>query len=231
MKWFWYASPQTFYPLAGHIARWCAVAAAILAAAGLYVGLFVAPTDAQQGEAYRIIFIHVPAAWMSMFIYVVMAFWAALGLALNTRLSGMMAAALAPTGALFTFIALWTGSLWGRPTWGTYWVWDARLTSELVLLFLYLGFIALQAAIDDPRRADRAGAVLAIVGVVNIPIIHYSVVWWNTLHQGASVSVTRAPTMAATMLTGMLLMALAFWMYSIAVSLWRVRCIIRERGA
>jgi heme exporter protein C len=231
MKWFWYASPQTFYPVAGHIARWCAVAAALLAAAGLYVGFFVAPTDAQQGEAYRIIFIHVPAAWMSMFLYVVMAFWAALGLALNTRLSGMMASALAPTGALFTFIALWTGSLWGRPTWGTYWVWDARLTSELVLLFLYLGFMALQAAIDDPRRADRAGAVLAIVGVVNIPIIHYSVVWWNTLHQGASVSVTRAPTMAATMLTGMLLMALAFWMYSIAVSLVRVRCIIRERGS
>jgi len=231
MKWFWYASPQTFYPVAGTIARWCAAAAALLAAAGLYVGLFVAPTDAQQGEAYRIIFIHVPAAWMSMFLYVVMAFWAALGLALNTRLSGMMASALAPTGALFTFIALWTGSLWGRPTWGTYWVWDARLTSELVLLFLYLGFMALQAAIDDPRRADRAGAVLAIVGVVNIPIIHYSVVWWNTLHQGASVSVTRAPTMAATMLTGMLLMALAFWMYSIAVSVVRVRCIIRERGS
>jgi len=231
MKWFWYASPQTFYPVAGHIARWCAAAAALLAAAGLYVGFFVAPTDAQQGEAYRIIFIHVPAAWMSMFLYVVMALWAALGLELNTRLSGMMASALAPTGALFTFIALWTGSLWGRPTWGTYWVWDARLTSELVLLFLYLGFMALQAAIDDPRRADRAGAVLAIVGVVNIPIIHYSVVWWNTLHQGASVSVTRAPTMAATMLTGMLLMALAFWMYSIAVSLVRVRCIIRERGS
>jgi len=230
MKWFWYASPQTFYPLAGSIARWAAVVAALLAAAGLYIGFFVAPTDAQQGEAYRIIFIHVPAAWMSMFIYVVMACWAALGLALNTRLSGMMASALAPTGALFTFIALWTGSLWGRPTWGTYWVWDARLTSELVLLFLYLGFMALQAAIDDPRRADRAGALLAIVGVVNIPIIHYSVVWWNTLHQGASVSVTRAPTMAATMLTGMLLMALAFWAYSIAVSMVRVRCIIRERG-
>ena len=229
MKWFWYASPQTFYPLAGTIARWSAVAAALFAAAGLYIGFFVAPTDAQQGEVYRIIFIHVPAAWMSMFIYVVMAFWAALGLALNTRLSGMMASALAPTGALFTFIALWTGSLWGRPTWGTYWVWDARLTSELVLLFLYLGFMALQAAIDDPRRAERAGALLAIVGVVNIPIIHYSVVWWNTLHQGASVSVTRAPTMAAAMLTGMLLMALAFWMYSIAVSMVRVRCLIRER--
>ena len=178
-------------------------------AGGLYIGFFVAPTDAQQGEAYRIIFIHVPAAWMSMFIYVVMAFWAAVGLALNTRL-GMMAAALAPTGALFTFIALWTGALWGRPTWGTYWVWgDARLMSELILLFLYFGVMALRAAIDDPRRADRAAAVLAIVGVVNIPIIYYSVQWWNTLHQGASVSLTAAPKMAATMLTGMLIMALA----------------------
>jgi heme exporter protein C len=171
----------------------------------------------------------VPAAWMSMFIYLVMAFWAALGLAFNTRLSGMMATALAPTGALFTFIALWTGSLWGRPTWGTYWVWDARLTSELVLLFLYLGFIALQAAIDDPRRAERAGALLAIVGVVNIPIIHYSVVWWNTLHQGASVSVTKGASMQSQMLIAMLIMTLAFWMYAIAVSLVRVRCIIRER--
>jgi heme exporter protein C len=230
MNWFWYASPQTFYPLAGRMAPWFAVAAALLAAAGLYLGFFVAPTDAQQGEVYRIIFIHVPAAWLSMFIYVVMAFWAALGLAFNTRLSGMMASALAPTGALFTFIALWTGSLWGRPTWGTYWVWDARLTSELVLLFLYLGFIALQAAIDDPRRADRAGALLAIVGVVNIPIIHYSVVWWNTLHQGASVSVSRGASMQSQMLLAMLVMALAFWMYSIAVTLVRVRCIIRERG-
>jgi len=229
MKWFWYASPETFYPLAGKIARGCGIAAAVLMLAGLYVGFLVAPTDAQQGEAYRIIFIHVPAAWMSMFLYVVMAFWAALGLAFNTRLSGMMASALAPTGALFTFIALWTGALWGRPTWGAYWVWDARLTSELILLFLYLGFMALQAAIDDPRRADRAGALLAIVGVVNIPIIYYSVQWWNTLHQGASVSLTRAPSMAATMLTGMVLMALAFWAYSIAAALVRVRCMILER--
>ena len=230
-RWFWYASPQTFYPLAGKMAPVFGIAAALLAAAGLWIGFFVAPTDAQQGEAYRIIFIHVPAAWMSMFIYVVMAFWAALGLAFNTRLSGMMASALAPTGALFTFIALWTGALWGRPTWGTYWVWgDARLMSELILLFLYFGFMALQAAIDDPRRADRAGAVLAIVGVVNIPIIYFSVKWWNTLHQGASVSLTAAPKMAATMLAGMLVMALAFWMYSIAVSLVRLRCIIRERG-
>jgi heme exporter protein C len=228
MKWFWYASPQTFFPLAGTIARWSGAAAALLAAIGLYIGFFVAPTDAQQGEVYRIIFIHVPAAWMSMFLYVVMAFWAALGLALNTRLSAMMAAALAPTGALFTFIALWTGSLWGKPTWGTYWVWDARLTSELILLFLYFGFMALRAAIDDRRRADRAAAVLAIVGVVNVPIIYYSVQWWNTLHQGASISFTRAPSMAATMLAGMIVMALAFWMYSVAVSLVRVRCMIRE---
>src|SRR5512144_2226817 len=147
MHWFWYASPQTFYPLAGTIARICAIAAVALAAAGLYIGLLAAPSDAQQGEAYRIIFIHVPAAWMSMFLYVVMAFWAGLGLAFNTRLSGMLASALAPTGALFTFIALWTGSLWGKPTWGTWWVWDARLTSELILLFLYFGFMALQAAI------------------------------------------------------------------------------------
>jgi heme exporter protein C len=231
MRWFWYASPQTFFPLAGRIARGCGIAAALFAAAGLYIGFFVAPTDAQQGEAYRIIFVHVPAAWMSMFIYLVMASWAAMGLAFNTRLSGMMAAALAPTGALFTFIALWTGSLWGKPTWGTYWVWDARLTSELILLFLYFGFMALHAAIEDPRRADRACAVLALVGVVNVPIIYYSVQWWNTLHQGASVSLTRAPSMAATMLTGMLLMALAFWLYSIAVAMVRVRCIIKEREA
>jgi len=229
-RFFWYASPQTFYPLAGKLVPVFGLAAALLAAAGLWVGFFVAPTDAQQGEAYRIIFIHVPAAWMSMLIYLAMAFWAALGLAFNTRLSGMMATALAPTGALFTFIALWTGSLWGKPTWGTYWVWDARLTSELILLFLYFGFMALQAAIEDPRRADRAGAVLALVGVVNIPIIYFSVQWWNTLHQGASVSLKSAPTMAASMFTGMILMALAFWLYSIAVALVRVRCIIRERG-
>jgi len=229
INWFKYSSPQTFFPLAGKLALWFGALALVACGVGLYIGFFVAPTDAQQGEAYRIIFIHVPAAWMSMFIYVVMASWAALGLAFNTRLSGMMASALAPTGALFTFIALWTGALWGRPTWGAYWVWDARLTSELILLFLYLGFMALQAAIDDPRRADRAGALLAIVGVVNIPIIYYSVQWWNTLHQGASVSLTRAPSMAATMLTGMVLMALAFWAYSIAAALVRVRCMILER--
>jgi heme exporter protein C len=206
-----------------------AALAAILGVAGLYVGFFVAPTDATQGESYRIIFIHVGAAWMSMFIYVIMAFWAGVGLVFNTRLSGMMATALAPTGALFTFIALWSGSLWGKPTWGAWWVWDARLTSELILLFLSFGFIALHAAIEDPRRADRAAGVLALVGVVNVPIIYFSVKWWNTLHQGASVSFTKAPTMAATMFTGMILIALAFWMYSIAVALARVRSIILER--
>jgi heme exporter protein C len=228
---FAFASPQNFYRLAGHWWPVFAVLSAVLTAVGLWIGFFVAPTDAQQGEGYRIIFIHVAASWMSMFIYVVMAFWAGVGLVFNTRLSGMMATALAPTGALFAFLSLWTGALWGKPMWGTYWVWDARLTSELILLFLYAGFMALQAAIDDPRRADRAGAVLALVGVINVPIIYFSVKWWNTLHQGASVSLTRAPSMATTMLWGMLIMALAFWAYSIAVALARVRSIIlvRER--
>lgn len=226
---FWFSSPQTFFPLAGRMTAWFFAIAAILAVLGLYIAFFVAPTDATQGESYRIIFIHVPAAWMSMFLYVVMAFWAAVGLIMNTRLSSMMASAIAPTGALMTVLALITGSLWGRPTWGTYWVWDARLTSELVLLFLYLGFLALQAAIDDPRRADKAGAVLALVGVVNIPIIYFSVQWWNTLHQGSSVSLTRSPSMASTMLLGMLIMALAFWSYSIGAALHRVRTILLER--
>jgi len=226
-----YASPQHFYPLAGKMVPWFAWLAAISAAIGLWIGFFVAPTDAQQGEAYRIIFVHVPASWMSMFIYLVMAGYAGLGLVLNTRLSSMMAQALAPTGALFAFLSLWSGALWGRPTWGTYWVWDARLTSELVLLFLYLGYMALNAAIEDPRRADKASGLLALVGVVNVPIIYFSVQWWNTLHQGASVSLTRAPSMAAAMLAGMLAMAFAFWMYSIAVSLARVRAIILEREA
>jgi heme exporter protein C len=232
-RWTRFAAPQAFYPLAGKLVPWFATLAAVLAVAGLYIGLLVAPTDAQQGDAYRIIFIHVGAAWMSMFLYVVMAFWAGVGLVLNTRLSAMMATAIAPTGALFTFLALVTGSLWGKPTWGTYWVWDARLTSELILLFLYFGFIALQSAIDDPRRADRAGAILALVGVVNIPIIYYSVQWWNTLHQGASVNLKTGTTMAQSMAIGMLLMALAFWMYSIAVILVRLRAIIllRERHA
>ncbi len=208
---------------------WFAALAFILTIAGLYISFFVAPTDFQQGEGYRIIFIHVPAAWMSMFIYVVMAFWSAIGLAWNTRLSFVMARALAPTGAMFTFVALWTGAFWGKPMWGAWWVWDARLTSELILLFLYVGVMALQAAIDDPRRADRAGALLNLVGVINVPIIYFSVKWWNTLHQGSSVSLTRAPSMAQTMLWGMLIMALAAWMYTIAVTLARARTLVLER--
>jgi heme exporter protein C len=224
-----YASPSTFYPLAGKLIPWFAALAFILAIAGLYISFFVAPTDFQQGEGYRIIFIHVPTAWMSMFIYVVMAFWSAIGLAWNTRLSFVMARALAPTGAMFTFVALWTGAFWGKPMWGAWWVWDARLTSELILLFLYVGVMALQAAIDDPRRADRAGALLNLVGVINVPIIYFSVKWWNTLHQGSSVSLTRAPSMAQTMLWGMLIMALAAWMYTIAVALARARTLVLER--
>ena len=228
-----FSSPATFYALAGRLAPWFAGAAAICAAAGLWIGFGIAPTDFQQGDAYRIIFIHVPAAWMSMFVYLVMAGWSIVALSFNTRLSAMMAQALAPTGAWMTFIALWTGSLWGRPTWGTYWAWDARMTSELILLFLYFGVIALRNAIDDPRRADRACGVLTIVGAINIPIIYFSVQWWNTLHQGASVSLTAAPKMASIMLTGMLVMSFAAWFYAIAVTLWRVRAIIleRERGS
>ena len=229
MSYFRYASPATFYPLAGRIARVCAAAAIALTLGGLYLAFVVAPTDATQGEAYRIIFIHVPAAWMAMFLYLVMAFWSALALGFNTRLSAMMAQALAPTGALMAFLALWTGAFWGRPTWGTYWAWDARMTSTLILLFLYLGVIALRHAIVDPRRADRACAVLALVGAVNVPIIYFSVRWWNTLHQGATVSLTTAPKMASTMLAGMLVMTLAAWCYAIAVSLTRVRAIMLER--
>jgi heme exporter protein C len=231
INWFTFAAPQRFYPLAGTLMRASAIVAAVLGIIGLVLGLLIAPTDFQQGEAYRIIFVHVPAAWMSMIIFVAMAIWSAVGLAFNARLAFMLARALAPTGALMCFLALWTGALWGKPTWGAWWVWDARLTSELILLFLYLGYLSLHAAIDDTRRADRAAGVLALVGVVNVPIIYFSVKWWNTLHQGASVSVSAAPTMAKPMLAGMLIMTLAFWAYAIAVTLARVRILIREREA
>ena len=225
------ASPKVFYPFAGKLIPWFAAVALILALLGLWLGFFVAPTDHQQGEVYRIIFLHVPAAWMSMFIYLVAALHAGLGLIYGTRLSPLMARALAPTGAIFTVIALWTGAAWGKPTWGTWWVWDARLTSELILLFLYLGYIGLVSAIEDPRRADGAGAILLLAGVVNVPIIYFSVQWWSTLHQGATIRFDAAPSMTNTMLAGMLLMALACWAYSIAVALARVRCLIIERAA
>ena len=231
MNWFKYAAPQRFYPLAGILVTWCSVLATLLAIVGLTIGLLIAPTDFQQGESYRIIFIHVPASWMSMVIFVAMAFWSAIGLAFNARLAFMLARALAPTGALMCFLALWTGALWGKPTWGAWWVWDARLTSELILLFLYIGYLALHSTIQDTRRADRAAGLLALVGVVNVPIIYFSVKWWNTLHQGASVSVSAAPRMASIMLIGMLIMAIAFWLYAIATSLARTRILIREREA
>jgi heme exporter protein C len=229
INWFRFSSPVTFYPLAGRILIWAKWIAIITIGVGLYLSFFVAPTDYKQGEGYRIIFIHVPAAWMSMFIYLVMAFWSILGLTLNTRVSAMMTQALAPTGAMFTFLALWTGAFWGKPMWGTWWVWDARLTSELILLFLYLGYIALHSSIDDNRRADRAGAILLLVGVVNIPIIYYSVEWWNTLHQGSSVNFRKDSSMSTIMLWTMLIMALGFWAYSIATAMSRVRSIILER--
>ena len=210
---------------------WLAVLALALTVAGLWVGFFVAPTDHQQGEVYRIIFLHVPAAWMSMFIYVVAAVHAGLGLVYRTRLSPLLARALAPTGALFTVIALWTGAAWGKPTWGAWWVWDARLTSELILLFLYLGYLGVASAIEDPERADAAGAIVLLAGVVNVPIIYFSVQWWSTLHQGATIRMDAAPSMTHTMLAGMLLMTLACWAYTLAVCLLRTRCLIRERAA
>ncbi len=224
-----YAAPAEFFKLAGKLEPWFWGAAVALAAIGLYIGFVLAPTEATQGEVYRVIFVHVPAAWMSMWIYLVMAFYGVLLFVFQTRISGMMIRALAPTGAWMTAIALVTGALWGRPTWGTYWAWDARMTSELILLFLYLGVMALAAATEDQKRGDKAAALLSIIGAVNIPIIYFSVKWWNTLHQGASVSLTAAPKMARLMLDGMLIMGIAFWMYAIAVALNRVRSIILER--
>jgi heme exporter protein C len=229
MNWYKYASPSAFYPVAGKLIPWFAIPAALLFVVGLYVGFFVAPTDFQQGDAYRIMFIHVPAAWMGMLLYLLMAFYAAIGWAFNARLASMMASAISITGAMFTLLSLVTGALWGKPTWGAWWAWDARMTSTLILLFLYVGFISLQAAIDDPKRADRAGAVLAIVGVVNVPIIHFSVQWWNTLHQGATIRMIGKPTIAAPMLAALLIMLAACWLYSIAVVLYRLRSIILER--
>ena len=223
-----FAAPSRFYALAGRLIPWFWAVTLLAGAAGLWIGFAIAPTDFQQGEAYRIIFIHVGAAWMSMLIYLVMAFWAAWGWILNARMASIYARALAPTGAMFTVVALWTGALWGKPTWGTWWVWDARLTSEFILLLMYLGYIALVEAIDDPRRAANAGALLALVGAVNVPVIYFSVRWWNTLHQGSSISLAAAPKMVTTMLTSMLLMTIAFWAYSFAATFTRARAIVLE---
>lgn len=227
-----YASPKNFYELAGRLIPWLGGVTLLLLAAGLYYGLAVAPADYQQGESYRIMYVHVPSAWMSMFVYVVMASAAGIGLVWNIKLAEMLAKCSAPIGASFTFLALVTGSLWGKPMWGTWWVWDARLTSELILLFLYIGFIALQSSIDDPRRAARAGAILALVGIINVPIIHFSVQWWNTLHQPASISSVErvgSPAIHPSMLIPLLLMAGAFQLYYFWAVLMRMRNEILER--
>ena len=230
-----YGTPKYFYQLAGTLLPYVAVATALLLAIGLVWGLRLAPVDYQQGESYRIMFVHVPSAWMSMFIYVVMAGNGALLLVFHAKLADMVASACAATGAVFTLAALATGSLWGKPMWGAWWVWDARLTSELILFFLYMGVIALRASIDDPRRAGRASAILALVGVVNIPVIHFSVQWWNTLHQPASISSISkigAPGIHPSMIGPLLTMALAFTAYFTLVILMRVRAeiLVRERG-
>ena len=229
--WLWLhklGSPQHFYGLARRLSPWLGAAALLALVAGLYWGLVVAPADYQQGDSYRIIFIHVPAAWMSLMVYAVMAGAGAVTLIWRMKVAEAVMRASAPIGAWFTFLALATGSLWGKPMWGTYWVWDARLTSELILLFLYLGFMALQNAVEDRRTAARAGAVLALVGVVNIPIIHYSVEWWSTLHQGPTVTKFDAPSITVDMLLPLLVMAVAFTLYYATVVLMRARCEILE---
>jgi heme exporter protein C len=223
------ASPRYFYSLAGRLIPWLGVSCLLFMLAGLYYGLIEAPPDYQQGDSYRIMYIHVPAAWMSMFVYVVMAGAGLIGLVWHIKLAEMIAISSATVGASFTFLALVTGSLWGKPMWGTWWVWDARLTSELILLFLYLGVIALYNAVDDKRTAARATAILALVGVVNIPIIHFSVEWWNTLHQGSTVTKLGAPSIDISMLIPLLLMAVAFKLYYALVVLMRARCEVLER--
>lgn len=234
--WTWFhklASPPHFYRIAGLLLPWFAVPAAILIVAALYGGLVLAPPDYQQGEGFRMVYVHAPSAWMSMFIYATMAIASGVGLIWRMKLAHAVAAAAAPVGAWFTFAALATGSLWGKPMWGTWWVWDARLTSELILLFLYLGFIALRSSIEDPQRADRASAVLAVVGVINLPIIHYSVYWWNTLHQGATITKIGKPSITMDMLWPLLTMIVGFMLYFGAVLMIRLRAevIRRERNA
>jgi len=224
-------SPPHFYKLSGRLLPWVGAACAICMISGLYLGLFVAPPDYQQGESYRIIYVHVPSAWMSMFIYMVMAVAGGISLVWRMKLADVAAEMAAPIGASFTFLALATGSLWGKPMWGTWWVWDARLTSELILLFLYLGYMALRSAIENPQTASRAAAILALVGVVNIPIIHYSVEWWYTLHQPATVTKFDKPSIVWEMLLPLLLMALAFKLLFAYLLMYKMRTevLVREQ--
>ncbi|HEX6841653.1 MAG TPA: heme ABC transporter permease [Stellaceae bacterium] len=218
-----FANPARFMRLSAALLPWCAGATALLLAIGLYLALFVAPPDYQQGEAVRIMFVHVPAAWMASFVYATLALSSAVALIWRHPLADIAAQSAAPLGAGFTLLCLVSGSLWGEPMWGTWWVWDARLTSVLVLFFLYLGYIALVHAFDEPVRGARAGAILALVGVVNLPIIKFSVDWWNTLHQPASVFRLGGPTIAASMLWPLLIMALGFTLLFVTLLLIRMR--------
>ncbi|XUP35832.1 heme ABC transporter permease CcmC (plasmid) [Xanthomonas axonopodis pv. vasculorum] len=217
------SSPPTFYRVAGSVHPWALGLAALLGAVAAYGGLVLAPPDYQQHDAYRIIFIHVPSAWMSLFIYAAMGVAAFIALVWRIKLAEVVTMASAPIGAAFTFITLCTGALWGKPMWGTWWTWDARLTSELLLLFLYLGVLGLHYAVEDRRQAMRAAGLLALVGLVNLPIVHYSVVWWNTLHQGSTVRLLGPSTMSANMLWPLLTMMLATKCYYVASLFGRVR--------
>ncbi|MGB0670316.1 MAG: heme ABC transporter permease [Rhodospirillales bacterium] len=219
----YFANPTRFLRLASAVLPWCAGLAVLLTATGLYLAFFVAPPDYQQGESARIMYVHVPAAWMALFCYTAMAVSAAVGLIWKHPLAELATKATAPVGAVFCFLALFTGSLWGKPMWGTFWVWDARLTSMLILLFLYLGYMALVNAFDDPGRGHKAAALLVLVGVVNVPIIKFSVDWWNTLHQPASVIRMGGPTIHASMLWPLIVMALAFKFYYLWVLLIRMQ--------
>jgi heme exporter protein C len=231
-NWLWFhrfGSPAWIYNFADRWSGRIGLLAALLFLVGLYLGLVIAPPDYQMGDSYRIIFIHVPSAWLSMFSYAAMAISAGIGLIWHIKVADMMARSIAPLGAMFTFCALVTGSLWGKPTWGTYWVWDARLTSELILLFLFIGFMALSDAFEDRRTASRASAVLALVGIVNLPIIHFSVEWWNTLHQGSTVSRMGRPSMDTSMLIPLLIMFLAFNFYFVSAMLIRLKVILLDQ--
>jgi len=227
------ASPKYFYEWAGRVSALFAVLAGLFFSVGLFGALVLAPPDYQQGDAFRIMYLHVPAAFMSLCIYSLMAFCAVLSLVWKIKLSDIVIKVSAPLGAWITFLALFTGSVWGKPMWGTWWIWDARLTSELILLFLYVGIIALNSAIPDRQRAGQAVAILVLVGFVDIPIIHYSVNWWNTLHQGATLTRFAKPTMAPSMLYPLLLMMAAFFCYFVNVMLTRARteCLLREKRA
>jgi heme exporter protein C len=224
-----FANPTRFVRIADAVSPWATGLALVLLVVGLYLGLFVAPPDYQQGETVRIMFVHVPAAWMAMACYTFMALASAVALIWKHPLADLSAKAAAPLGAGFTAIALVSGALWGEPMWGTWWVWDARLTSFLVLFFLYLGYMALWQAIDDPGRAARAAAILALVGFVNVPIIKFSVDWWNTLHQPASIVRMGGPSIDPSILTPLLVMMAAFNIYFVALLLWRIKAEIMGR--